>query len=70
MELEEIVRQKIEIFKKIFKYVKANVRLNEEDNEIAIEKLNIIEENLLQLIKNFQTFKEGNKMYSLMYEQL
>ena len=63
MELEEIVRKKIEIFKKIFEHVKANIRLNEEDNEIAIEKLNFIEENLMQLIKNFQTFKEGNKMY-------
>jgi hypothetical protein len=63
MELEEVVRKKIEIFKKIFEYVKVNIRLTEEDNEIAIEKLNFIEENLMLLIKNFQTFKEGNKMY-------
>ncbi len=63
MELEEIVRKKIGIFKKIFEYVKANVKLNPEDNDIAFEKLNFIEENLTQLIKNFQIFNEGNKMY-------
>ena len=63
MELEEIVRKKIEINKKILEYIKANIELNNEDNEMAIEKLNYIEETLMELSKNFQTFKEGNKMY-------
>jgi hypothetical protein len=57
MELEEIVRKKIEINKTILEYVKANIELNDEDNEMAIEKLNYIEETLMELIKNFQTFK-------------
>jgi len=63
MELEEIVGKKIEINKKILEYVKTNIELNDEDNEMALEKLNYIEETLMELIKNFQTFKEGNKMY-------
>ena len=63
MEFEEIVRKKIEIIKKILEYVKANIELNDEDNEMALEKLNYIEETLMELIKNFQTFKGGEKMY-------
>ncbi len=42
MTLEGIIGKKIEINKKISEYIKANIDLGEEKNEMVIEKLNFI----------------------------